>query len=211
MRIEPYAVIFDYGNVLSGPQAPEDISAMAGVLDVSVEEFVPVSWSHRLAYDKAELTPPAYWDAVARDCSRVLSHSQIEMLIELDNRSWSHPNPVMPAWAREIRAAGVRIAILSNMPAPMRAHLDYCCHWLPEFDQRTFSCDVGAAKPMTEIYAHCLAGLKVAPGQALFLDDRDENVRAAREFGIHSILFTDAAEAACELANRYSLPVPLQS
>ena len=211
MRIEPRAIIFDYGNVLSAPQALDDVQAMADVLDAPVEDFVPATWRHRLQYDKAELSPTAYWEAVARDCSRTLSRAQIELLSELDLRSWSHPNPVMAAWAKAVRATGLRTAILSNMPLPMREYLDCSCPWLPEFDQRSFSCDVGAAKPMREIYAHCMTGLKVAPGEALFFDDRDENVRAAQRFGMHAILFTDAGEVACQLERSFSIPVPLRS
>jgi 2-haloacid dehalogenase len=36
-----------------------------------------------------------------------------------------------------------------------------------------------------------LERLGVEPGQAVFIDDTVENVEAARNLGIHSILFTD--------------------
>jgi putative hydrolase of the HAD superfamily len=211
MRINPLAIIFDYGQVLSGPQEPEDIQAMADLLDVPAELFVGACWRYRLAYDLGELSPTRYWTTVAEYCTRTLQEAQIDQMIDLDNKSWTHPNRAMAAWAREIRAAGLRTAILSNMPRPIREYLDRQCAWLPEFDQRTFSCDVGSAKPMPEIYARCLNGLRLEPSQVLFLDDREENVRAAQELGMHTILFTDAEEAGCELENRFSIPVPLRS
>ena len=45
---------------------------------------------------------------------------KIQALIEIDSRSWSHPAPVVPQWARDLRAAGLRTAILSNMPVTVR-------------------------------------------------------------------------------------------
>ena len=209
MRIEPLAIIFDYGNVLSAPQSADDVGAMARLLEVPVDDFVPVTWRYRDAYDKAELSPSRYWTVVARELSRTISKPQLEELIALDTRSWSYPHPVTPAWAQALRAAGLRTAILSNMPEPMRNYVLHRCAWLPAFDHCTFSCDVGAAKPMPEIYIHCLAGLEATASQTLFLDDREENVRAAQELGIHSILFTDAGEVACELEQRFSIPVRL--
>jgi putative hydrolase of the HAD superfamily len=209
MKTTPVAIIFDYGCVLSLPQAADDVKNMANMLDTSVESFVPVLWKHRLAYDKAELSPVEYWNIVAGECSRTLTPAQIEAILEVDSRSWSRPHPVTPRWAKEFRAAGLRTAILSNMPTPIREYLDTQCSWLPEFDHRTFSCDVRSAKPMPEIYAYCLAGLRVTPGEALLLDDREENLRAAEELGIHTVLFTTAEDTACELEKRFSLPIPL--
>ena len=211
MSIPIRAVIFDYGNVLSGPPAPEDLQAMADVLVVEVEPFVALCWRLRLPYDKGEVTPALYWSTVAGQCSRAVSPAQIERLIELDNRSWDHPNPALVDWARRVREAGLRTALLSNMPAPMRDYVNCCCPWMPEFDHRTFSCDVRSAKPSLGIYAHCLEGLGVSPGEALFLDDREVNTRAAEEIGIHAIVFTNAEEAGCEIERRFTLPVPLRS
>ncbi len=116
----------------------------------------------------------------------------------------------MAAWARALRASGLRIALLSNMPATVR---DYVlrCSWLPEFDARTFSCEVGVSKPAPEIYQDCLAKLGGRPSDALFLDDKEPNIRAAEALGLHAVLFTDAAAAASELDARFQLPVTLSN
>jgi putative hydrolase of the HAD superfamily len=58
------------------------------------------------------------------------------------------------------------------------------------------------------MYQHALAGLDVAPGQALFLDDRPENVRAAEAMGIHAVLFTTLDDVAAELERRFDIPAP---
>ena len=205
LRIQPAAIIFDYGNVLCQPQAPAAREAMATILNMSIAHFEESYWRYRLAFDEAALDPPMYWNSVAQ---RALTPAEIAQLTEIDSQSWAHPDPVMLNWAHQLRAAGLRTAILSNMPLPVRQHLD-SVDWLPEFDQRTFSCDVRLAKPGREIYELCLNGLGVKPSTALFLDDRAENTRAAETLGIHSILFTTPADLAAALHSRFDTPVSL--
>ena len=204
-RIRPLAVIFDYGNVLCGPQDRAEVEAMAALLHLPVEQFHASYWKSRLDYDKAALDATAYWNGIA---GRRLTPAEIATLSEIDSESWTHPDPVMPLWARRLRAAGMRTALLSNMPVPVRDYVQRC-DWLPEFDQCTFSCDLRSAKPAREIYEHCLRGLGVAPSEALLLDDRPENARAAEDLGIHAVVFTTPIEAASMLHHRFDLPVSL--
>ena len=210
MRIRPKALIFDYGNVLCQPQQPEEIEAMAAIFRTPVDRFLSVYWPYRVPFDKADLSPAAYWNQVAVDLGQTLADEQIDALVDLDNRSWAHPDSRMIGWASDLRAAGIRTAILSNMPITLREYLDCCCPWLPRFDQRTFSCDVRRIKPSAEIYTYTLRGLGVDAPDALFLDDREDNVRAAQALGIHAIHFQNAERAQCEIESRFQIPVPLR-
>ena len=204
--VSPSAVIFDYGNVLSQSQPLADVQAMADILNLTLPQFTELYWRFRVPYDAGSLDPADYWKTL----SRVLDMDQISALIEVDSRSWSHPAPLVPEWARDLRAAGLKTAILSNMPATVRDHI-LRCSWLPEFDSRTFSCDVGVCKPQPRIYEDCLQQLGVEPADALFLDDREANVAAAETLGLHAILFRDASSAAREIEQRFSLPARLGS
>jgi len=205
VRVTPTAVIFDYGNVLSQSQPIGDTEAMAAILDLPLSEFSNAYWRFRIEYDAASLDPAAYWNAVAQTASRSVTPDQIAALTEIDSRSWSHPAPLTPQWARDLRAAGVRTAILSNIPVPVRDYI-LRCSWLPDFDSHTFSCDLGVCKPAPEIYRDCLNKLGAQPADVLFLDDRAPNVRAAEALGLHAILFTNASSAGQEIERRFSLP-----
>ena len=178
---------------------------MASILEMPAADFQKSYWQDRLAYDQAAVDPAAYWNKVAQ---RQLSAADIDKLQGIDSASWSHPDPVMPAWAQRVRAAGFRTALLSNMPAPVRDYITKC-PWLPEFDHTTFSCDLRSTKPSPEIYQHSLAGLGVGTSDALLLDDRVENIRAAEALGIHSILFTTPEALPHELERRFAIHVPL--
>ena len=205
MRLTPSAVIFDYGNVLSQSQPIADVREMAAILELPVPQFSVLYWRFRVEYDAAALDPIVYWKTVAQTASRSLTPVQIAELIGIDSRSWSHPSPVMAQWAHDLRASGFRTAILSNMPAPVRDYV-LLCSWLPEFDSRTFSCEVGVCKPEPEIYRDCLKKLGTQPSEVLFLDDREPNVRAAEALGLHAVLFTDPGDASSEIERRFSLP-----
>jgi putative hydrolase of the HAD superfamily len=204
VRVSPSVVIFDYGNVLCQSQPMADTLAMASILNLPIPRFTELYWQSRIEYDADVLDSDAYWNTLAQAASCTLTADQISELNQIDSRSWSHPAPVMPQWARDIRAAGLRTAILSNMPVPVRDHvLD--CAWLPEFDTITFSCEAGVCKPEPEIYRQCLLALAVHPSEVLFFDDREPNIRAAEALGLHAILFTDVPSAAREIDRRFSL------
>jgi putative hydrolase of the HAD superfamily len=209
VRISPSAIIFDYGNVLSQPQPIADAQGMADILNLPLAQFTEVYWRFRVEYDAAALEPVEYWNTVAQNASRALTGDQIGALIEIDSRSWSYPDPVMAQWARRLRAAGLKTAILSNMPVTVR---DYVlrCPWLPEFDVRVFSCEVGVCKPAPKIYKDCLNQLGAAPSDVLFLDDRESNVRAAQALGMHALLFANPPAAAREISSNYHVPVMLE-
>jgi putative hydrolase of the HAD superfamily len=177
---------------------------MASILQLTEHDFQQGYWRPRLAYDEAALDCASYWNSVAQ---RQLSPGEIHRLQEIDSASWAHPNPLMPDWAREVRAAGFKTALLSNMPSPVRDHI-VRCPWLPQFHHTTFSCDLRRTKPSAEIYRHSLAGLRVAPSEALLLDDRAENVHAAESLGMHAILFTTPEALAPEIERRFALDVP---
>lgn len=205
LRIHISAIIFDYGQVLCSSPLSSEIDAMASLLRLPVPDFQRNYWRDRLAYDRAALDPATYWNTVAQ---RPLPQHEVDQVQEIDSASWAHPNRLMPEWARQVRAAGFRIALLSNMPWPVRDYI-IRCPWLPQFDHATFSCDLHVAKPAPEIYRHSLAGVDAAPADALLIDDRPENIRAAQALGIHAILFTTPEEFAPELDRRFAIGVPL--
>jgi putative hydrolase of the HAD superfamily len=207
VRVTPQAVIFDYGNVLSQSQPAADVEEMSNILNLPVARFTEIYWQFRVAYDDGSLDPAGYWNTVAGTASRRLAPGQFDALIEIDSRSWSHPAPVVPQWAQDLRSASIRTALLSNMPVPVRDYI-LRCRWLPDFDARVFSCEFGRCKPAPEIYRHCLAKLGVAASEALFLDDREANIRAAEALGMPAVLFTGAAGAPLEIARRFELPAP---
>jgi putative hydrolase of the HAD superfamily len=103
---------------------------------------------------------------------------------------WSRFDRRVFDWIGELRRAGLRIGILSNLPHPIGQSLRATRGFLDPFDHVTFSCELGVIKPEREIYEHALRGLGVAAAEALFIDDREDNIVGARDVGLHAELFT---------------------
>ena len=100
---------------------------------------------------------------------------------------------------RRIRAKGIRTAILTNNVREYgdvwRKHLGVADH----FDEVIDSCEEGVRKPDPVIFQRALERLNVSsPERAVFLDDFEANVVAARELGIHGIVVGNDPRAALE-------------
>jgi len=98
-----------------------------------------------------------------------------------------------------LRQGGIKTGLLSNIHPAMIAYLRENFEWLELFDFKTFSAEVRMIKPDAAIYEHTLRGLGVGAGEALFVDDREINVRAARELGIRAMQFRSVGELRREL------------
>lgn len=204
------AVIFDYGEVL----CTQDRTAHQRLLTLTgldVDTFEPLYWRDRRDYDLGVFDGRGYWEKLARDAGLHFTSAQIDALIETDVAMWTHINEPMLAWVRSLQSAGLRTAILSNMgPEVLRAmRRDFA--WLADFNQLTWSCELGIAKPDPEIYHLTCDKLGVRPEEALFLDDRIENVRAAEELGLHGLQFRSIEQLRADLASRSvfeRLPAP---
>jgi putative hydrolase of the HAD superfamily len=200
------AVILDYGNVLSRPQTMDDVAAMAGVAGMGTADMHRLYWQFRSAFDRGDLDEASYWSAIARGAGREFTREQLREIVRLDNESWSRPDPVMIRWAATLRASGLRTGVLSNMDITLRRYLTANVAWLGGFDHCTYSCDAHMIKPEAGIYEHALRGLGVAAGEALFLDDREENVEGARRVGLHAVLFRSPQQANDEMDGRFAIP-----
>src|ERR1041385_8960896 len=64
------------------------------------------------------------------------------------------------------------------------------------------SCFLGLRKPDEAIYRLVLQVTQRAPGECLFIDDREVNLECPRELGINTILFKDAEELRTELISK---------
>jgi putative hydrolase of the HAD superfamily len=205
------AVIFDYGEVLSGPPDPQAHRNLLSIAGVKEEAFEKAYWAHRLDYDADILNGQTYWQTVARDTGVRFSAEQISQLLEQDAIMWMNLNPAMLAWIPKIKQAGFRLGILSNMGDGVLDYLRPRFPWLEQFDHLTWSCELGLVKPDPAIYLHTVKKLNVSPDRALFIDNLQKNIIGAEAIGLHSALFENPEQLQNDLAGRgFPLP-PLES
>lgn len=101
-------------------------------------------------------------------------------------------------YIRSLRPA-YRTALLSNAWPDLRHFVEKVWRIDDAFDVVVISAEVGMVKPDPGIYHLTLARLGVEPGEAVFIDDFEANVAAARDLGLHAIRFRRPAQARAEL------------
>jgi len=200
------SVVFDFGNVICFPVADEKIARAAEDCGLPVDAFLRAFWADRLAYDGG-MAPEEYWRGVAAHASTTFDSALIEKMIQHEIGFWNTFDARVFSWIDQLRESGYTVGILSNLPHPLAGALRGTAGFLEHFDHVTFSCELSMFKPQAAIYEHSYRGLKVAPQEVLFIDDREENVLGARAVGMNAELFTTWEEFAAVPA-RYQLPEP---
>jgi len=187
-------VILDYGEVLCYRPSLDVLEEMAGIFGIDEDKFLPIYRSSRNPYDRGDFNGRDYWLEFARRAGVTLHEHQVESLRRMDVQMWSNINHEMTEWLARIHSRGIKTAILSNMQTDMAAHVRKNFAWLNHFDHQIFSCELRAIKPDPVIYRHSLSLLNTAPSETIFVDDREENIRGARDAGIHGMVFESVAQ-----------------
>ena len=92
---------------------------------------------------------------------------------------------------QDLKERGYKVYYLSNWSAWTHELLEKAgkFDFLKYMDGGIFSYDVGYMKPDEEIYRILLNRYKINPKEAIFFDDKKENIDAANKLGIHGVLF----------------------
>ncbi|HSY37694.1 MAG TPA: HAD family phosphatase [Acidobacteriaceae bacterium] len=183
------AVLFDYGMVLSGVPEEQHWRQLEQVLSAEQAEFQAAYWKYRDAYDRGALSAQTYWESVARDLDKPMDAEVLRALVNADTAIWTQPNVEMMEWAARLNQAGIKTGILSNIGDAMEVGVLGRFPALGEFTHHTFSHRLGIAKPDAAIYRHAVEGLSVPAGEILFVDDRGENIAAARAAGMVGVQY----------------------
>lgn len=84
-----------------------------------------------------------------------------------------------------------KIAILSNFTSGLEKLLKDVFNIYHLFDIVVSSYNLKISKPDPKIYLHTLEKLKIQANEAIFIDDREKNVKTAKTLGMEGILFQD--------------------
>jgi putative hydrolase of the HAD superfamily len=200
LRID--SVLFDYGQVLSNPPDPKAWARLLAITGVDEARLHAAYWKFRHDYDRGALTGPAYWNAVAAEAGITFEAAQIKELLAADLDLWSSLNLPMVEWAARLQHAGVRTGILSNIGDSMAEGLIARFPWLSGFDQCIWSYELLMAKPEPAIFLRTAEALHTAPANILFIDDREDNIVAARTLGMQVIRYTNYGAFEREMRQR---------
>jgi glucose-1-phosphatase len=191
-------VVFDMDDVLCAYRLDVRLARLAALTGLEAAAIHDAIWNSgfEAAADRGEHDADSYLAGIARLLGRPVARADW-----LAARAESMaPYPDVLALVRRV-GARAGIAVLSNNGMLLRAAIDGI---FPELKRLFgpavyFSAEFGAAKPDPAIYRAVLARHGVAPDEALFVDDLEENVVGARAAGLHAHRFVSAATLAGEL------------
>ena len=206
MKVKVRAVIFDFGHVLSLPPRRENMAWLAERCGLGREQFNLFFHELRPEVDRGTLEVTEFWTRMARRGGRTVTDGALREMARRDLEAWTQPNHPLFAWAEQLRRSGWATAILSNMPPSFLPHLEAHFPEVSRFQPPVFSCRVGMVKPEEGIYRHCLQLLGLPAAATLFLDDRPENVAAARALGMHALQFHTVETSGGAVGEQFELP-----
>ena len=105
-----------------------------------------------------------------------------------------------------VQAAGRPTYALTNFSAEKFPLARARWPFLASFDGVLVSGEEKLIKPDPAIFRLLLERFGLTAGDCLFIDDRADNVAAARELGLHAVTFTDAAALEVDLRDYGLLP-----
>ncbi|MER6568278.1 HAD family phosphatase [Streptomyces sp. NPDC001093] len=193
------AVLFDMFGVLARVQSPESQAAIERTAGVSGKRFWDAYWSLRHSYDRGDILGSAYWQRVGERLGMPFTGRQVEDLIAADLAGWSEVDQESVDFLAELADGGTRLGLLSNIPEELAAHYEDTQKWLGHFSVVGLSCRIGSAKPEPAAYEWCSRELGLPAEEILFVDDRSDNVQAARRVGMRGHLFTGVGALAAAL------------
>lgn len=194
-------IVFDFAGVIS-MKHDDAFWAKAEALTGWNRDLIWAGWrKHRWMLDADYVTPQGLYYLIGQDLGKVPDGETLDRLAQVDYDSWAVPNPETLAWAKELKAAGFKIGILTNMPTSFipwfnRAASDFRAL----ADVEVISGVEHVVKPDPAIYALMAARMGLAPEHLCFFDDMLPNVEAAQRCQWHAVQFTTVAAARNALA-----------
>lgn len=185
-------VLFDVMDTLLADPYRE---ALAAATSVPLEELVqrrgPQLWP---AFERGELTEEQYWAAWAE--AGIAFDAEAFHATRRAGTRWL---PGMAALLDALDGVVERVTA-SNYPVWIEELAEV--HLAGRIDRVLASHHLGVRKPEPAFYERLLERVEVAPHEALFVDDRADNVAAAEAIGIVSHRFTDAPKLWTWLVHR---------
>lgn len=190
------AIVFDLGGVLVEDSRPQVFAHISAVLGVPVEALEQTMYQETPKLQRGGESTLEFW---YRMCERLnVRRPADDVLLTLLTEPYT-AHTVRPlhetlALARELKGHGYRIGLISNtIPEHIAVHRAQGV--FNHFDFVALSYEVGMRKPERRIFEYTAQKLGVPMRNMLFHDNEMRWVKAARDNGCHSLLFTDAGSA----------------
>jgi putative hydrolase of the HAD superfamily len=195
------AVVFDYGGVICFFPHPGNVAELEALTGLSAETLRELNGNYRGEWDRGECDGVNYYRRMLSAKGVFPDDKTLLRIVETDMDGWKRINEETVCLMRDIKAAGCRLGILSNMPLDFLVWARENIAVFSETDIAVFSCELNLIKPDPAIYEALRGKTGCAYQEIVFFDDLSDNVAKARELGISGIFWDGPQEARKILKN----------
>jgi len=191
-------IIWDFAGVLLHTMRGTFNSMMAERLEVPLEDVNRVMSSpENDQWDLGEIDDNAFFDYIIREIGLPTEKKAVLANFVRDD---FYVDQGLIEEIHQLRENYITV-LLTNFPAHLNELLETGWDVEVAFDHIIASCDVKLLKPDKRIYRLALDAIGCKPKEAVFIDDREENVAAARKMGMEGILFKSKMQTLKTLMN----------
>jgi glucose-1-phosphatase len=203
------AIIFDIGRVIISLNLRKAQMGLAEGLQLNAEEL----WSaiekdpRWKDWQEGRMSPRDWHGHLTTRLGIAL---KFEQFVQVWNRTLE-PETILSDDFFQVLSSRYCLALLSNTDKIHVGHIEASYSFLKYFPSnlRIYSCSVGTCKPDPLIYREALKACKVKADEAIYIDDIEANVEAARKLGLHGIRFDSPDQMVRELRSLgVEMPVP---
>jgi HAD superfamily hydrolase (TIGR01509 family) len=185
MKIE--ALLFDLGKVLIDFDFEIGLRSMLASCLTPRDKFEAVLWDEKWMrrYERGEISTEDFHKYLCDSAS-------LNMDLARFQETWSSiflPDPIVSEDILLALKANYPLILVSNTNHGHAEFIRDKYNIFNHFDHLIFSHEVGSLKPDRRIFESAIAASGRSPGNLFFTDDREENVLAAREMGMHAHRF----------------------
>ena len=181
------AIIFDIGRVLIRVDLARALAGLSPGTSLSPKEVWAAiekdpRWSD---WQEGRISLHDWHQHLAK---RLGDRASLAQFTEAWNRALD-PQPIQDSTFLEKLSRRYRLALLSNTDPVHVAYMEPAYDFFRFFPVRIYSCKVGFSKPNPLIYREALRACKVNAEEALYIDDVEAYVEAARRLGMSGVRF----------------------
>ena len=185
-------IIFDVGNVLV-EYNPDGLMCRLGFDEETLQAVNQAVFQNELwnESDRGVLSPEELLEAFI--ANNPAYEKEIRQVIDAVGDTISLM-PYTVEWVKGLKEKGYHLYILSNYAEYTYEKTSHKMEFLPYMDGVVFSYRCKLIKPEKEIYEYICKTYELKPEESVFLDDREDNVQAARNMGMNGIVFENYAQ-----------------
>ena len=185
-------IIFDVGKVLV-EYDPDGMMKKLGFDEETLQNVNQAVFQNELwnESDRGVLSPEELLEAFI--ANNPAYEKEIRQVIDAVGDTISLM-PYAVEWVKGLKERGYYLYILSNYAEYTYEKTSHKMEFLPYMDGVVFSYRCKLIKPEKEIYEYICKTYELKPEESVFLDDRKDNVEAARNMGMHGIVFENYAQ-----------------